>query len=215
MIDTPGIRRRQDPRDPLETLSVSRSFQALGSAQVILALVDARVGLERQDLRLARWSADQGRALIWVLNKIDQVANQKLIVEKTRDALKSALPQANVIPISALYGKGIDALMRGVVDVYQTWNSRIPTSDLNQWIKGSLRLPTVRGTPLKILYMTQAKRRPPTFILWLNRDRSLPQSYRRYLINRLRQDFALDGIPLRLLSRCTRRPWWSQPGSNR
>ena len=217
VIDTPGIRHH--PRDPLETLSVSRSFQALSKAQVILLLADASNGLERQDLRLASWSADQGRSIICVLNKIDCFPNPTPALERVQATLEHALPQVRGIyvrAISALYRHGIEPLMQSVLEVYQLWNTRIGTAQLNRWVDEIVTrhpLPMVQGKRLKILYMTQAKRRPPTFILWLNRPGPVSESYRRYLVNQLREHFGLYGIPIRLQSRCTRR--WSQPGSNR
>ena len=115
-----------------------------------------------------------------------------------------------VIPISGLAGNGIDQLMKAVFDVYKTWNARISTARLNRWLDGILNPhppPAVSGRRIKLRYMTQSKTRPPTFFVSCSRPDALPAAYERYLMNALRDDFDLMGIPLRLMMRKADNPY--------
>ena len=108
---------------------------------------------------------------------------------------------APVVPLSGLAGDGIDPLMKAMLEVYETWNRRISTAKLNQWLADALETnppPAVSGRRIKIRYMTQIKARPPHFAIFGNQLDALPKSYSRYLVNRLRESFDLPGVPIRL-----------------
>ncbi|MEX1147308.1 MAG: ribosome biogenesis GTPase Der, partial [Sphingomonadales bacterium] len=146
-------------------------------------------------------------------NKMDEVADRKAAMDAINDALTRSLPQVRGVPVvamSALKGTGVDRLMPAVMKVFGTWNKRIPTAALNRWLEdvvGHHPPPTDKGRRVKIRFASQVKARPPTFILFVNRPQSMPQSYLRYLANELRADFELDGVPLRLLTRRGNNPY--------
>ena len=123
------------------------------------------------------------------------------------------LPQirgVRAVPISGEHGEGLEALHKAIVDTYRHWNTRIGTGLLNRWLAGILAHhppPAVAGRRLKIKYITQAKTRPPTFILFSSRGKLLPEDYRRYITNGLRNDFDLQGVPIRVMIRQGNNPY--------
>ena len=121
-----------------------------------------------------------------------------------RKPAQRLLPQIKgvaLVPVSALTGKGLDALMRAVLAANALWNRRLPTHALNQWLREAVDAhppPAVSGRRIKLRYMTQANARPPTFVLFCSRPKALPESYSRYLVNALRESFDIRGVPIRL-----------------
>jgi GTP-binding protein len=112
--------------------------------------------------------------------------------------------------ISALHSKNTDQLMETVLDVYDRWNARVRTAKLNQWLgfmESKHPPPLVNGHPNRLRYMTQIKARPPTFVIWCGRPKAVADSYRRYIVNGLREDFNMEGIPVRLLVRTSKNPY--------
>ncbi len=204
LIDTAGIRRRPKVDESVEKLSVSDSFRALRFAQVVVLLVDAEAPLEKQDLTIARTTIEEGRALVLAVNKWDLCEDRDAAIRAVRDRLTRSLPQTKglpVVPISALYDRRLDKLLDAVLAVYETWNKRIPTARLNQWLESvtaSHPPPAPGGRRIRLKYMTQAKSRPPTFAVFCTKPSDLPDSYLRYLENTLREDFKLPGIPIRI-----------------
>ncbi len=115
-----------------------------------------------------------------------------------------------MVTLSALHGEGVDKLMPTVFKTHEVWNKRVPTSRLNRWLEGVVAAhppPMAAGRRIKLRYMTQIKARPPTFALFVNRPKALPDSYQRYLVNQLRTAFKLDGVPIRLLLRAGKNPY--------
>lgn len=213
LFDTAGLRRKARVQDKLEKLSVADALRAVQFAHVVVIMVDAGLGFEKQDLSIADLVVREGRALVIAVNKMDEVADRKAALDGIRDALERSLPQVRgvpVLPISALTGEGIDKLMPAVMKVYGIWNRRIPTSALNRWLEEVVAHhppPTDKGRRVRIRYMSQIKARPPTFVFFVNRPKSMPTSYLRYLANELRADFELEGVPLRLLTRGGKNPY--------
>ena len=116
-------------------------------------------------------------------------------------AQKSGVP---VVPISGQEGRGLDRLLRACFAADDIWNRRIPTAQLNRWLEGALSAhppPAVSGRRLKINYITQPKARPPSFVLFCTRADAVPDIYKRYLVNGLRETFDLPGTPIRLTLR--------------
>jgi len=179
-------------------------LRAIRFAQVVVLLVDADTGLEKQDLAIARMTAEEGRAPVLALNKWDLIADPDKAAGRIADRLQTSLPQVRgipVVPLSALTGKGVHKLMPAVLKSYEVWNRRIPTGKLNAWLKQATEKhppPMSKGRRVRLRYITQAKTRPPTFIIFASRPKSVPDSYLNYLTNRLRDDFELPGIPIRL-----------------
>ncbi len=208
LIDTAGLRKQAKVTEKLEKLSAGDAMRAMEYAQVVVLLVDARAPLERQDLAIARRTLDEGRALIVAANKWDLVDDRNAAMAQIRDRLESSLTQARGVPVvtlSALTGQGVDKLMPAVTKIYQRWQTRISTAALNRWLSDMTEShpPPLgkHGRRIRLRYMTQAKSRPPTFVIFSNLADDLPDSYARYLQNGLREHFDLPGVPLRILAR--------------
>lgn len=204
LFDTAGMRKRARVTEKLEKLSVADGLRAVQYAEVVVLLLDAELGIEKQDLKIAEHVVSEGRALVIALNKWDLVDDRMKTQRHLTDVLTRSLPQlkgVKVINFSGLTGKGTQHLMPAVKEVYEIWNARIPTSAFNRWLADALEkhpAPSVSGRRIKIRYGAQIKTRPPTFSLFCNRPDALPDSYIRYLENELRRDFDLPGVPLRV-----------------
>jgi len=204
LLDTAGLRRKAKITAKLEKLAASDAIESIRNAEVVVVLLDALQALERQDLVIAERATEEGRALVVALNKWDLVEAPQKLLARYRDRLAVTLPQVKGVPFvtfSALTGKGVDKLMPAVLAAHERWNRRLPTAALNRWLAGVVSHhppPLVQGKRLKLRYITQPKSRPPTFALWVNKPLALPDAYRRYLENGLRDEFDLPGVPLRL-----------------
>lgn len=213
IVDTAGLRRRARVSEKIERLSSADTMRAIRFAQVVVLLLDANDMLEKQDLTIARQTIDEGRALVIAVNKWDIVEDRNAALGLLRDRLETSLPQVRGVPVvtlSALKGSNLDKMLDAVFAVYDLWNTRIETSKLNDWLGHMLEAhppPLASGRRIRLRYMTQVKSRPPTFAIWTSRPDALPESYLRYLVNGLRDDFGLDGIPLRMLLRKGRNPY--------
>lgn len=214
LVDTAGLRRRARVHEKLEHLSVNDTFRAIQYAQIVVLVVDADQPLEKQDLTIARRVVDEGRGLLIAINKWDAVKDRKGTLELVQDRLHSSLPQirgVKIVTMSAKTGKGVDRLLPTVFEVFDTWNARVPTGALNRWLSGMLEAhpPPLgsHGKRLTIRYATQIKSRPPTFALFSSTAGKLSDSYLRYLINGLRDDFGLDGVPIRMITRSGKNPF--------
>jgi GTP-binding protein len=207
LVDTAGIRRQARVTNKLERLMVGDAQRAIQFARVCILMLDARQPPHRQDMVIARQITDEGRALVIALNMWDDVADKQATMQRINDRLESSLAQVRgvpIVPVSGLYGRGLERLMQTVDDVHRLWNTRISTGRLNRWLEPMLEAhppPMSQGRRLRIRYMTQVRTRPPTFALFASRPVDLPESYLRYLIGGLRADFSLSGIPVRMLLR--------------
>lgn len=216
LIDTAGLRRKSRVTDKVEYLSGADSRRAIDFSQVAVLVLDAQDMLEKQDLTIAGAVIDEGRALVIAVNKWDLIKDKKEAMGKLEDRLQTSLPQVRGVPIvtiSATKGKGMNKLLDAVFDVFEVWNRRIPTGQLNRWLEQVLhdhQPPLVGGRRIKVRYMTQPKTRPPTFALFVSHTKGLPESYQRYMANALREDFELWGIPLRLHVRKGKNPYDSR-----
>ncbi len=213
LVDTAGIRRKSRVIDKVETLSAADSHRAIQYAQLVVLLLDGRTMLEKQDLTIARQVIDEGRVLIIGVNKWDNVKNKRAARDALADRLMTSLPQIRGVPIvffSALTGSGVRKLLPEAFKYFDIWNRRVPTGKLNQWLEFMTERhppPVVAGRRLRLRYITQVKTRPPTFVLFSSRGKSLPEDYRRYIANGLREDFDLPGIPLRVMIRQGNNPY--------
>ena len=213
LIDTAGQRRQAKVTDKLERLAVKDAERAVDFAEVVVLLLDATRGLEAQDLRIASRVIEEGRALVVVLNKWDAAADQSRLFNGVKAALEEGLAQVKGVPLltaSGLTGKGLDALIEAAFVARERWSRRVPTGRLNRWFEGAVDRnppPAPGGRRIRLRYITQARTRPPTFVLFGNRLDELPQSYVRYLVNSLRADLDLDGVPIRLSLKSPRNPY--------
>ena len=213
LVDTAGMRRRPRVEGKIEQLSVGDALRAICFAETVALVLDALQPLERQDLTIARLVAEEGRALVLAATKWDAVANGTAALKQMRDRISISLPQLHgvaLVPISGLTGFGIEALMTAVVDADAVWNRRVPTAELNRWLAATQQRhppPLVSGRRLRMRYITQVNTRPPTFALFASKPSELPDLYRRYLVNTLREAFDLPGTPIRLMLRQGKNPY--------
>jgi GTPase len=213
LVDTAGLRRRPRVEGKPEQLSVADALRAIRFAETIILVLDALQPFERQDLTIARLIAEEGRALVLAATKWDAVAEGAAVLRRLRERASVSLPQLSgvaLVPVSGLTGFGLDALMKAVCAAEQVWNRRAPTADLNRWLAAVQERhppPLVAGRRLRLRYMTQVNTRPPSFALFASKPAELPQSYRRYLVNALRHEFALPGTPIRMMLRKGKNPY--------
>ena len=213
LFDTAGMRRKARVQEKLEKLSVADGLRAIRFAEVVVLVIDVTIPFETQDLRLADLAEREGRAVVIAANKWDLEPNRSSKARELREALDRLLPQiagAPLIPVSGLTGAGLDRLRAAVLEAHETWNARIPTAKLNQWLAGEVAAhppPAPGGRRIKLRYMTQAKTRPPGFALFASVPEALPEDYRRFLVNGLRRDFGLKGTPIRLFVRGGQNPY--------
>ena len=213
LVDTAGLRRQARIEDKLETLSAEDSFRAVQYAQLVVLTLDATLDIARQDLTIARKVVEEGRILVIALNKWDLVEDRAKTLRALNDRLEISFPQVkgiHVIAISALTGDGLEKLMPACFAAYDVWNKRVPTARLNDWLAHAVERhppPLVRGRRIRLRYMTQAKTRPPTFVVFSSMGDELPEDYKRYILNGIREDFDLPGIPLRLNVRQRKNPF--------
>jgi GTPase len=207
VFDTAGLRRRSRIEEKLEKLSVADALRAVRFAEVVVLVMDAQNKFEEQDLRIADLIEREGRALVIAVNKWDLMGKQSNLISALRTDADHLLPQVRGMPIvavSGMMGEGIDRLMSAIEQAYAVWNKRVPTAALNRWFEQAVGVnppPAVSGRRLKLNYITQAKARPPSFILFCSRADAVPQSYLRYLVNSLREFFEIPGTPVRITLR--------------
>ncbi len=193
--------------EKLEKLAVADALRAVRFAEVVVLLLDATIPFEKQDLTLADLAEREGRAVVIGLNKWDLVENKSLAAQELRAEADRLLPQlrgVRVIPLSGLTGAHLDKLLEAVIQTHEVWNKRISTGRLNRWLAPVIEgtpPPAVSGRRVKIRYMTQPKSRPPFFVLFGNQVDAIPESYKRFLVNGLRETFGFQGVPIRLSMR--------------
>ncbi|WP_075217961.1 ribosome biogenesis GTPase Der [Mongoliimonas terrestris] len=207
LFDTAGLRKKARISAKLEKLSVADALRAVKFAEVVVVLLDATIPFEKQDLQIADLVIREGRAIVIGLNKWDLIEDRGAKMKELREEADRLLPQARglqLVPLSGLAGQGLDKLMDACVRAYDLWNTRISTGRLNRWLSALIEHhppPAVSGRRLKIRYMTQAKTRPPFFVLFGSRPEAMPESYMRYLVNGLRETFEMPGVPIRIQMR--------------
>ena len=205
--DTAGMRKRARVQEKLEKLSVSDGLRAVKFAEVVVVLLDAAIPFEQQDLRIADLAEREGRAVVVAVNKWDVEDAKQEKLRDLREAFERLLPQlrgAPLVTVSAKTGKGLDRLRAAVERAYTVWNTRIPTGQLNRWLLGMVEQhppPAPQGRRIKLRYMTQAKTRPPGFVVMCSHPDKMPDSYTRYLVNGLRESFDMPGTPIRIFMR--------------
>jgi len=211
--DTAGMRRRSRIDEKLEKLSVNDTLNAIRFAEVVIVLVDALTPFEEQDIRIADLVEREGRASVIAINKWDAIEAEPGALSRLRGSIDRLLPQIKGVPIavlSAKTGEGLDKLMEAVMKAHAVWNRRVPTAALNRFLGDAISNtppPAVSGRRFRLDYITQPKARPPTFVLFCTRAEAMPETYRRYLINGLRENFALPGTPIRLTLRAKANPY--------
>ncbi|KPB01253.1 ribosome biogenesis GTPase Der [Ahrensia marina] len=207
LFDTAGMRRKARVQEKLEKMSVGDGLRAIRFAEVVIIVFDATISFEKQDLQIVDLIAREGRAPVIAFNKWDLIENRQEVLADLREKTTRLLPQIRgirAVPISGQTGAGLDTLMKEVIATHKVWNKRISTAKLNRWLEmvtAHHPPPAVRGRRLKLKYMTQAKTRPPGFVISCTRPDAVPDSYQRYMVNALREDFDMPGVPIRMMLR--------------
>jgi GTP-binding protein len=207
IFDTAGMRKKAKVQEKLEKLSVGDGLRAVKFAEVVVILLDAAIPFEQQDLRIADLAEREGRAVVIAVNKWDIEDEKQSKLKDLKESLERLLPQLRgtpLITVSAKTGRGLDRLNDAILRAYEVWNRRVTTSHLNRWLSGMVEAhppPAPQGKRIKLRYMTQAKTRPPGFVVMCSHPDKVPESYSRYLVNGLRIDFDMPGAPIRLYMR--------------
>ena len=213
IFDTAGMRKKAKVQNKLEKLSVSDGIRAIRFSEIIVLVLDVNSPLDSQDLRIADLAEREGRCVIIVINKWDLENNKNSKLIELRQRVANLLPQlAGVpfVPISGLLGVGLPNLHKQILFAYKIWNVRVSTSKLNTWLIDKISAhppPTSNGRRIKMRYITQVKSRPPSFVIFTPLPESVPESYKRYLVNALRKDFGITGVPIRLMLRAGNNPY--------
>lgn len=212
--DTAGLRKRaRVAGHELEEMSVASTLEAIRFAECVIILIDANAPFEKQDLTIADLVAREGRAVVFAVNKWDQMEDRGGAISRLREQADRLLPQvagAPLVAVSALTGEGLDRLPAAIIEADHAWNIRVPTAQLNRFLNDALERhppPAISGRRVRIRYMTQPKARPPSFALFGNQLNALPEAYLRYLQNGLREAFDLKGTPIRFNLRTSKNPF--------
>ena len=207
VFDTAGMRKKAKIINKIEKLSVGDGLRAIKFAEVVVVLLDAAIPFEQQDLRIAGLAEREGRSIVVAVNKWDVEKNKQEKLRNMRETFQRLLPElrgAPLVTVSAKNGRGIDRLNSEIMKAHKIWNKRIATSPLNIWLSEMIAAhppPAPNGKRIKLRYITQAKSRPPGFVVMCSNPSKLPTSYSRYLVNGLREAFDLPGTPIRLTMR--------------
>ncbi len=214
LIDTAGLRKKNKIYEELERLSTARSIESIKNSDVCAIVIDAELGLDKQDLTIASYAVNEGKGLIIVVNKWDLIKDKKEKLEEIEDKLSISFSQVKKIPvvcISALKSKGIKDMMKEVFELYDLRKQRITTGKLNKWLDKVVAQnppPLSRlKRPMSIKYITQSATRPPTFTMFVGGASDIPENYRRYLINSLGESFGFDKVVIRLKIKTSKNPY--------
>lgn len=213
LIDTAGQRKKSKVQEKIENVSVSDAWRYVKQSHVVVLVMDIRYPLEKQDITIARKAFDEGKIIIFALNKSDIVPNAEEIQKDVERRAKYEFSQLLGVPcllVSAKEKLGLARIFNKAFELYDKWNIRIPTSALNKWFQWAVEKnhpPLVNGMPIKLKYISQTNTRPPTFAVFANRSEHLPASYEKYLLNNLRKSFDFDGVPLRIFIRQRKNPY--------
>lgn len=211
LIDTAGIRRKARVHESIEKFSIVKALQAIEQAEVVISVLDAQEGVTEQDVSLLGLVMERGRALVVVTNKWDGLSSDHR--KKVRDDLERRLPFldfAERITISALHGTAVGDLLPAVERAYNAAMRDMSTTELTKELEAAIiahPTPLVRGRRIKLRYAHQGGRNPPVIVIHGNQTDRVPESYRRYLINRFRKTFKLKGTPVRLAFRTGKNPF--------
>ena len=213
LVDTAGLRKKARVELELEKMSTGASIGALKECEVAILVLDAMLGLEQQDINIARLAEREGRAIVLALNKWDAVPDRNAARKGVEDVLQTSLAQLKgipVVPMSAATGQGVDKLMPAVRAAHERWNRRIGTGELNRWfevVKDKHQPPLVDGRRIKLRYLTMPKARPPTIVVFGTRAEALPDDWQRYMVNSFREQFDMGGVPIRVQLRGSENPY--------
>ena len=215
LIDTAGLRRKSKVYKDTEKLAYFDSIKTIKYSDIVILLIDSIDFIDKQDLRLADQVLTEGRALLIVFNKIDLVKDRIQFDDEIGKIFSTNLIQLdkkNILKVSSLNGRGTKEMMEKVILLYNEWTKRTTTAKLNTWLNEAVQKhqpPAKAGRRVKLRYITQASVKPPTFIVFSSAPDAIPSSYRKYLINELRNAFGYNLSPLRIYFRKGDNPYAS------
>lgn len=215
LVDTAGLRKKAKIVDPIEKMAATDSLRAIRLAKIVVLVLDSTMSVDKQDIQIANHVLNEGRALVIAANKWDALSEEERTHFKDHIAyrLETSLAQVRDLPfvsMSALKGKNLNGLLKKIMETYETWNSRVSTGPLNRWLSRVEQrnpAPLTHGRPNRLRYIAQINTRPPTFALWVSRPQNLPGSYKRFLMNALREELGITGVPIRLMLRTSKNPY--------
>ena len=213
LIDTAGLRKRARVQEKLERLSTQDTIRAIRFADVVVLVMDPKEAFEKQDLQIANLVLREGRGLVFAITKWDLVDQPGPERRRLEELALESLPHAKGAPLVTVSGERrthLDRLMDACLKVHKDWSARVKTRDLNDWLQYVTQKhppPAPEGKRIKPRYMAQIKTRPPTFVLMASRANDMPETYKRYLINELREAFDMPGVPIRLVLRQGKNPY--------
>lgn len=209
IVDTAGIRRKSRVEKGVEAHSVLRSIRVINRAHVVVLMTDVTEGISDQDSRLLGLCAERGRAIVVGLNKADLLKQHE--IKQAKDEAAHSLHFATwtpIVPLSAHTGHGVGKLMKEVSDAGEKMRKRVPTAAINQFFEKIIAEhppPTRAGKAPRIYYLTQTNVNPPTFVAFCSSPEHVAESYKRFIVNRIRDEFGYEAVPLRLYFRGKRR----------
>lgn len=213
LIDTAGQRRQAKVSSKLENVSILDAWRYIKQVHAVIIVVDANAPFESQDLNIARKVVDEGKIVVFAVNKIDTISNPEKLLESLQERLKkefAQVPRIKCIGISAKNNINVSSLLDVIQKLYSVWTSRVKTNELNKFLEVAINAyhpPLVNGMPIKIKYISQTSAKPPAFTLFASRAEHLPESYKRYLLNKLRETFKMYSVPIRLNIRSNKNPY--------
>ena len=204
LIDTAGLRRKSKVNQVTEKLAYFDSIKTIRYSDIVILLIDSIDFIDKQDLRIADQVLSEGRALLIVFNKMDLIKDKDGFDRDLSEIFSTNLIQLdkkNILKISSIHGKGTKEMMDRVILLYDEWSKRTATAKLNTWLHEAVQKhqpPAKAGRRVKLRYVTQVAAKPPTFIVFSSAPDAIPSSYRKYLINELRDAFGYKLSPIRI-----------------
>ena len=213
IIDTPGLRKKSKITDDVEKKSSKSSLRTVDNSDVSILMIDASVGFDKQDLIISNYIEEKGKPFILAINKWDIIKDKKNSKNKILDKTLKSLSQfggASIVFISSKNGDGIEELMKTVLKIYNLSFNEISTNKLNSFLEkitSSHTHPTQNGREVRFKYITQIKSNPISFAIFTNKPKAVLESYKRYILNNLRKEFSLSGVPIRVMYKKTDNPY--------
>jgi len=207
LIDTAGIRKKAKVTEDIEYYSVLRSVRTIENADVCLFMIDASEGIQKQDLSIYYMSEKNSKGVVVLVNKWDLVEKDQNTMVKFEELLREQLAPFNDVPIiftSALNKQRIHRALETAMRVYENRTRKIPTHELNEVMLEVIAQtppPAVKGKYVRIKFVQQLPTHAPSFAFFCNLPQYLPDSYKRFLENRLRERFDFEGVPIKIFFR--------------
>ena len=213
IIDTPGLRKKSKITDEVEKKSSKSSLRTVDNSDISILLIDASIGIDKQDLIISNYIEEKGKPFILAINKWDMIRDKKnsknIILDKTSKSL-SQFGGSSIVFISSKTGDGIEELMETILKIHKLSFNEISTNKLNSFLEKITTThthPTQNGREVRFKYITQIKSNPISFAIFTNKPKSILESYKRYILNNLRKEYSLRGVPIRVIYKKTENPY--------